>query len=115
MAKKLSDNPAFLTGFIAGLIVALVALSLWNIAAFGAYSRPGYMMPWMMQSMMGSRMMYSVTGDCSGLSDSQLVSTGKTFMDNMMGKDFNERMNTALSGDTSKLMYLMMGRVYNNC
>ncbi len=117
MAKK--NGPELVYGFVLGFLAALAAVFVWNSLVIA--NNPGYsMMPYMMHGMMGyGTMGYGMMGyakaDCSKLTQTELIDAGDTFMENMMGKDFDERMDNSMSQQTRDMMHLAMGRMYNNC
>ncbi|MBI1972312.1 MAG: hypothetical protein HYS53_03355 [Candidatus Aenigmarchaeota archaeon] len=112
MSRKRENG--FVPGFVLGFAAALVFILLWNTLTTGSYTRYGYMMPSMMQGMMGYGLS-GQAGDCSKLNESELIDAGDTFMEKMMGAEFEQQIEKGMSAETSRLMHLMMGRMYYNC
>lgn len=115
MAK---NKPGLVYGFVLGFLAALVAVLAWNSIVIAI--NPGYnMMPYMMHGMMGYGMMNYGTplnkADCSKMTQAELIDAGDKFMERMMGKDFDERMDNSMGPQTRDMMHLAMGRMYNNC
>lgn len=116
MAKK--NRPELGYGFFLGFLAALVAVFAWNSIVIT--SNPSYsMMPYMMHGMMGYGMMnYGMPFnkvDCSKMTQAELIDAGDKFMERMMGKDFDERMDNSMNPQTRNTMHLAMGMMYNNC
>ncbi|MBI4177070.1 MAG: hypothetical protein HY516_01775 [Candidatus Aenigmarchaeota archaeon] len=108
------NGSRFVTGFMLGFIAALVVTLAWNFIAVNSYPKYAYMMPGMMNGMMGYGM-YGQKSDCSRLDAAQLKEAGELFMENMMGREFDEKFEQGLSAETSDMMNLVMGRMYYRC